>query len=877
MPWTAESTRHTFLQYFKERDHRIVTSSSLLPADPTLLFTNAGMVQFKGVFTGQEGRPYSRATSVQKCMRVSGKHNDLEQVGPSPRHHTFFEMLGNFSFGSYFKPEAIRYAWELMTDVFEIAPERLVITVHQDDEEAYRAWQEIPEVEPSQILRMGDATNFWSMGETGPCGPTSELHYDWGPDACTCGRPDCSVALDNDCGRWLEAWNLVFMEYDQAPDGTRRPLPKPGVDTGMGLERIAAILQQTPTNYDTDLFSPIMARLRELTAQSEATMRENIIPYRVISDHGRAMVFLIADGVRPSNEKQGYVLRMIIRRAIRFGKKLLDRPLLTEIARTVIREMGGFYPELRERQAEIERTISQEEQRFERTLASGTKRLEEIIGRLRRAGERVIPGVEVFKLHDTYGFPAELTADIAAEHGLLIDWAGFEREMAKQKARSRVSLHLEPATGSSSASLDISTPTRFTGYQSLEHESSLIEHVGDDIFVFAETPFYAEGGGQVADTGLIENLSRLGKAQVLDVQKGKRGIFLHRVKLLEGSFAAGDRCRLQVDEVRRAQIRRNHTATHILHQALREVLGYAGGIQAGSRVAPDELRFDFTHSNPLAPEEIAQIERTANRIILDDLPVQTSEEKLEEAKAKGAMALFSEDYLGKEKVRMVSITRPDGTAFSRELCGGTHVQRTGQIGLFKIISDEGIAAGVRRVRVASGEVLLAYWAKRASQLQQLAQRLAAPQGELLHKLESLLEEQQRRLDQIKTLRRALLAYKRKELLRERVALDGFSLVQAEVELEAEPLRELADLLLEELGEGVVLLGSRAGGKATLICKVSSGLTAKLHAGKIMRELAESLGGKGGGSPHFAQGGGTQPDKLPQALERGAALVRSGTA
>ncbi len=878
--------RQTFLDFFVSKGHTLVPSSPLIPDDPTLLFVNAGMVQFKDTFLGLEKREYSRATSAQRCLRVSGKHNDIEQVGPSPRHNTFFEMLGNFSFGDYFKRDAIAYAWELLTQVYGLPKDRFHFTIYREDEESFTLWQEITGAPRERIHRMGEKTNFWMMGDTGPCGPNTELVWDRGPQFCDCGRPDCSPHLDNDCNRWSELWNLVFMEFDQHADGQRVKLPKPGVDTGMGFERLVAVLQNVATNYETDLFQPIMRRTRKLLGHSEPEMRAQIVPYRVIADHGRAMTFLIADGVLPSNEKQGYVLRMIMRRAIRFGKKLgFKEPFLGEVAQSVIETMGGHYKELEERQSLLLRAIAQEEERFEQTLDEGLERLSMLMDELEKKGQKVIAGKEAFKLHDTFGFPWELTVDVARERGFSVDRAGFEREMAKQRERSRVS-HVISSKESFNVALakeeiDILglslPPTKFVGYDNLDHVSQvsaelLMVDVGR-LLAFDETPFYAEAGGQVADTGWIENLSDSGKAEVREIQKDARGIYWHRVKILEGDFRRGDRCRLTIDVEHRRHIMRNHTATHILHAALRKVLGHPGGIQKGSLVAPNELRFDFTHFAPLTPDEIRQIEALANRVILGDLPVRITEEKLEDAKTKGAMALFTEDYQGKEKVRVVSIVSEEenGAPFSIELCGGTHVKRTGEIGLFKIIGEEGVAAGVRRVYVVTGDNLLRYLAEQEGRLRAAAARLKSSPHEILPKLEALLAEKESLERELQNLKKERLRIRRDELLQQGIRVGNSELIFAQVELGIDELKELADLLESSLKQGIVLLGSLQGGRATLICKVSNALGARIHAGEIVREAAGIVGGRGGGNPRFAQGGGDRPERLPEALET---LVRT---
>jgi alanyl-tRNA synthetase len=871
--WTASTVRQVFLDYFRAKGHAIENSSSLVPDDPTLLFTNAGMVQFKKVFLGLEKRPYTRAATAQKCMRVSGKHNDLENVGPSPRHHTFFEMLGNFSFGDYFKREAISYAWELLTEVYGLEKERFHFTIYKDDEESFALWQEIAHAPKERIHRMGEKTNFWMMGETGPCGPNTELIWDRGPQFCDCKRPDCSPSLDNDCNRWFEVWNLVFMQFNQNESGQRAPLPKPGVDTGMGLERIVAVLQNAPSNYDTDLFQPIFEGLRAMTGHSEQKMRQQIVPYRVIADHGRAFVFLIADGVLPSNEKQGYVLRMIMRRAIRFGKKLgLSTPFLPKVAELVIETMGGHYTELKAQKDLILKAVAHEEERFERTLDQGLERAEKIISELKRKSEKLIPGPEAFFLHDTYGFPVEMLEDIAREHGMSVDRPGFAREMEKQRERSRGA---EPRAPEKPAiARHTLSPTRFVGYQREEHQSELLL-VEEQFLVFAETPFYAEAGGQVADTGWIENLSRPGRATVLDVQRDERGVYLHRVQVTEGEFRAGDRCLLTVDADRRARTMRNHTATHILHASLRRVLGYSQGIQAGSLVAPDELRFDFKHLAPLTPEEIARVEELANRAILADLPVTVTEEPIETAKARGAMALFTEDYAGKERVRVITIAPLPGEErpFSVELCGGTHVQRTGQIGLFKIISEGGVAAGVRRVHVAVGENLLKHIQEREELERQLAQMLKTSERELAMKLEALLAEREALVRERDALKRQVLLGERDRILQRRQRVNQASFVCVRLDLPVEDLKTLADFIEPEIAPGVIVLGGVFNGKASLVCKVSAALTKALHAGQLVKTLTPLIGGGGGGNAQFAQGGGSTPQGLDEALRRGEQQIR----
>lgn len=896
----AAEIRQAFLRYFKEKGHTIVSSSSLVPDDPTLLLTNAGMVQFKNVFLGLERRPYTRAATVQKCARLSGKHNDLEEVGPSPRHHTFFEMLGNFSFGDYFKRGAIAYAWEFLLDELKIDPERLWPTVYEDDEEAAHLWREISGIPDERVGRLPASENWWSMGETGPNGPCSEIFYDRGIENCTCSLDgDCTpytASVEETCERFWEIWNLVFMQYHTDESGETTPLEHPSVDTGMGLERATAALTGAATNYETDLFLPLMRKVQQLVGHSDAEMEQQIVPYRVIADHSRAMTFLMADGVLPGNEERNYILRMLIRRAIRFGKQLgFKQPFLQHVVQTVIDEMGDFYTELRERRNLILKAIGQEEERFERTYRTGIDGIEALLKEKERQGKRVISGDEAFFLHDTHGFHIQIIEDIARERGFTVDREGFERAMAKQRERSRdgsATANVETVLARTlKEALKNVKATEFVGYHELSCESSLLFRAsldgkseisldmpaaqGEYVFIFNKTPFYAEGGGQVADTGTVANETRAGRARVYGVRRDKVGVCYHQVEVLEGEFHQGDRCRLQVNAELRRRTMRNHTATHILHAALRKVLGHQGGIQAGSLVAPDELRFDFTHLEPLSAEEIREIEALANEMILNDLPVQVTYEPLEDARAKGAMALFPEDYQGKEKVRVVSIVGEEGNGapFSIELCGGTHVRRTGEIGLFKIIREEGVSAGVRRVYVATGENLLRYLNEKERRLRELAARLSSTESELLPKVASLLEERAALERELERFKRERLVQTRDELLGERERVGEADLITARVDLDGEQLKELTDLLTDALDQGVVLLGSGLGGKAMLVCKVSEPLTDRIEAGDLVREAAEHVGGKGGGSPRFAQGGGPDPQRLSDALEVARRSIR----
>jgi len=877
---TSAEIREAFLDYFERQGHTRVSSSSLVPDDPTLLFTNAGMVQFKDAFLGLEDRGYTRATTVQKCMRVSGKHNDLENVGPSPRHHTFFEMLGNFSFGDYFKREAIRYGWEVCVDVYGLDPDRLYFTVFEDDDEAFQIWVDEIGVPADRVYRMGESTNFWMMGDVGPCGPTSEIHYDWGPEACTCGEPNCSVALDNGCERWLEIWNLVFMQFDQAADGTRTRLPKPGVDTGMGLERIVSVIQGVRSNYETDLFVPIMDRVQELLGHSDAEREEHIVGYRVIADHGRAMTFLIADGVLPGNEGRDYVLRLIMRRAMRFGKLIgFTEPFLAQVADSVIQVMGGHYTELREREDWIKKVITEEERRFERTLDTGLAILSDVIADLKARGETQIPGVDVFRLWDTYGFPVDLTQDVAAEHGLTIDRIGFEQEMAKQRERARAATRFTlPEEVAIYRRLEL-PQTEFVGYETTAIEDARVlalvrdgqrvevARQGEDVrIVLDRTPFYAEAGGQVGDTGLL--IGPAGKVQVYDTHSPLTGIHVHDGRVIEGELATGHLVRAEVDAVRRADIMRNHTATHLLHKALREVLG-EHATQRGSLVAPDRLRFDFTHLSPLNPEELREIEHRVNEKIREDLPVEPEYLPLDEARRRGAMMLFGEKY--GEIVRMVSIDD-----YSRELCGGTHVQHTGQIGEFVITGESSVAAGIRRIEALTGRGAEAFVRERLALLENLAQTMGV-QGveELDRRVHSLLETLQQQRRELEQLRRRLALQEAEALVGKAVAVNGVRVLAAQVDApDMESLRERIDFLRDRLGSGVIVLGSVVDDKPQLVAAVTKDLVERgLDAGELVREVARVVEGGGGGRPTMAQAGGRNAAKLPEALGRVPELVR----
>ncbi|MDR5694041.1 MAG: alanine--tRNA ligase [Armatimonadota bacterium] len=873
--------REQFLQYFESLGHTRVPSSSLVPeGDPTLLFTNAGMVQFKNVFLGLEKRPYTRATSAQKCMRVSGKHNDLENVGPSTRHHTFFEMLGNFSFGDYFKREAIQYAHTFVTKVLGIANERLVFTVFEDDEEAYHAWLEIPGVRPEQVLRMGEKTNFWMMGDVGPCGPTSEIHYDYGPEFCTCGDPRCSVALDNGCERWLEIWNLVFMQYDQRPDGTRVPLPKPGVDTGMGLERITSVMQSKRSNYETDLFLPLMDRIQRLLGHTEEEKARHLVSYRVVADHGRAATFLIADGVIPGNEGRNYVLRMIIRRAIRFGRKAgFTGPFLGEVADVVIHHMGPYYPELRANRELILRILSQEEERFQETLSVGLARLEEVIEGITARGEVVLPGEEVFRLWDTYGFPKEMTLDIAKERGLTVDWAGFEAAMEAQRARARAVWEAQVERAAHDVYrwvVQRDVRTEFVGYDHLTYrgkvlaliaENRIVERAEEGMeieVVLDRTPFYAEAGGQVGDRGQI--LGPNGVVEVRDVQRPLPEFAVHIGRVTSGSIAVGDEVEARVDAEFRWDVMRNHTATHLLHRALREILGEHAR-QAGSLVAPDRLRFDFIHFAPLTPEEIRRIEERVNEKILESLPVTIAFMPYPEAISLGTMALFGEKY--GEIVRVVSI---DG--YSRELCGGTHLQNTSQVGLLKIVEEGGIGAGIRRITAVTGWGAYRWMLEQEERLRQMAEVLKVMPHEVPERIQKLVQRV-RELERELVILQTQAATDVEHLVARAKEIEGIKVVTARFDqLRPEVLRSIGDRIKAAVGTGVVVLGSAVDEKAVLIAMATKDATARgIHAGRLVKEVASLVDGTGGGRAELGQGGGRSFHQLEKALAAVEKAVR----
>ena len=895
-PITSDELRRAFIEFFEEMGHTAVPSSPLPVQDnPTLFFTNAGMNQFVDTFLGREKRPYDRAVSSQKCMRIQGKHNDLENVGPSPRHHTFFEMLGNFSFGDYFKPQAIRFAHNFLTRVCEIPEEKLWYTVHDSDDDAYAIWVDEMGVPEERVLRMGDKTNFWMMGEVGPCGPTSEIHYDWGPDACDCGEENCSVALDNGCNRWLEIWNLVFMQFNQDEAGVRTFLPDPGVDTGMGLERIASVQQETPVNYETDLFVPAMERIQELLGDSNHEREAHETGYRVIADHGRAATFLIADGVRPGSEGGSYVLRMIIRRAVRFGRKIgFDRPFLAEIARVYIDMMGDVYPELRARQEHILRTLTNEEERFARTLDGAMARLDEILEEMEVEGETEISGETAFDLHATYGLPLEITRDVAQERGFSVDEEGFEVARTAHAAASGTGAFGRYETEQNVytdllAALRESNRLPLSGvgydpYSTAEMESDIVAIIrdgepvaraesGDRVEVVTRaTPFYVEAGGEVSDTGSIVVEETGGEVAVQDLDQPVPGLVVHRGQVTQGTIEVGAEATLQVDDVRRRDIRRSHTATHILHRELRRHLG-DHVTQAGSLVAPDRLRFDFTHGEAVDAETLARIENRINQTILDNYPVNVEFMEQKEALRDGAMALFGEKY--GEVVRTIKIGQPE-QPYSFELCGGLHVSETGEIGLFRFTREEAVGAGVRRVEAVTGRGAQQFIGERLDTLARIAGRLNAPVEDLETRVDNLIAENRALQKEIERLERQMARGQFEGLLDQMETVEGANVLTAQVDVAgADALREMADWFRDKVESGVAVFGTVHNDRPLLVATVTQDLIERgVRAGDLVREAAQIVGGGGGGRPNLAQAGGRDAEKLPEALAGIPNLVKA---
>jgi alanyl-tRNA synthetase len=872
----SQEVRNTFLNYYSSKGHAVVPSSSLVPhGDPTLLFTNAGMVQFKRCFLGEEQRPYTRAASSQKCVRAGGKHNDLENVGYTARHHTFFEMLGNFSFGDYFKEGAIETAWELLTEKYGLPQERLWATVFHEDDEARLLWQKIAGLPLDRIVGLGEKDNFWAMGDTGPCGPCSEIIYDQGPEMA-CG-PDCAIGVC-ECDRYLEIWNLVFMQFNRTADGVMHPLPKPSIDTGMGLERLAAVLQGVQSNFDTDLLRPIIGRVEELTEVPYGREPAKNVAFRVIADHARATAFLMADGVLPSNEGRGYVLRRIMRRALRFGRLLnLKTPFFPAVAKKVVELMGDVYPELVEAKTLIAQVVTNEEERFADTLDHGLKLLAEELAALETQGSRVLPGAVAFRLYDTYGFPLDLVQDALREEGLELDIPGYEEHMQVQRETSRAAW-----TGGAAGEIPAvyqelaeEPATEFLGYQTLSADSTIkflikdeawVERaqVGDAVeIITAATPFYGEAGGQVGDTGLITGEGF--QIEVTNTQRLPNDLLVHQGMVKQGEVSVGAAVHLEVDGVRRQAIARHHTATHLLQAVLQRELG--GHIkQSGSLVAPERFRFDFTHFAAITPEDLEKIELGLNTAVVENLPVETGTMSMAQALASGAMAIFEEKY--GDQVRLVAIP-----GVSKELCGGTHVSRTGDIGLVKIVNEEGIAAGIRRIEAVCGLEALQVVQEEERELSQAASLLKAGRGEVLERLTRMLKRTRDLEKEVSALKSRLTAVQAGDLLDQVRQVDGVPVLALEVEADdPKGLREFAAKLSHRLKSGIVVLGSRADDKALLVTIVSKDLTKRFHAGEIIRELAPVVGGAGGGRADMAQAGGPDKEKLPEAIKQAYDII-----
>jgi alanyl-tRNA synthetase len=882
---TGHELRDRFLRYFQGNGHTIVRSSPLVPAlDPTLLFTNAGMVQFKSVFLGEERRDYVRATTCQKCVRAGGKHNDLENVGRTARHHTFFEMLGNFSFGDYFKADAVAYAWEFLTRDLALPPGRLWATVFTEDDEAAKLWKAY--VPQDRILRLGEKDNFWAMGDTGPCGPCSEVHFHQG-DHIPCveeaaGRQCLGPACE--CDRWLEIWNLVFMQFDRDASGRLTPLPKPSIDTGMGLERVAAVVQRKWSNFDTDLLRPLIADVERRSGKAYGAGDADDVSMRVIADHARATAFLVTDGVMPSNEWRGYVLRRIMRRAMRHGRLLgLTEPFLWEVTGVVADLMGGAYPELGEQRSRVAELTRLEEERFAETLDRGLERIETEIGQsagwpvAEGAGRRV-PGRVLFTLYDTYGFPVDLAQEVLEERGFALTpetQAEYDREMETQRERARSSATF----GAGGAAGDERAATyqtllaeipkaEFVGYEAMTAPARILAMVaggrrrreavgGDEVEVILDrTPFYAESGGQIGDTGVITG--RQGRGEVVDTQYRGAGLIAHRMRVAEGGFREGEDVAVQVESPRRQGLRLHHTGTHLLHAALRKVLG-THVTQAGSLVAPDHLRFDFTHGKPVKDRDLERVEDLVNEAVRDNITVDPFETDLNAALRMGAMALFGEKY--GDRVRVIRIGD-----FSTELCGGTHLDATGQIGLFKVTTEGAVASGVRRLEAVTGGAALAHVGQEEQALRQAADLLRIPPLELPGRLQKLLDDQKGLEKQLAELEARLAKSRAQDLVAGARSVAGMSVVAARLDgLDADGLRTVVDSVRDRLGSGVIVLGAASDGKVTLVSAVTKDLIGRVHAGKLIQEVAKVVGGGGGGRPDLAQAGGKNPAELDRAL------------
>ncbi len=877
-----KEVRQKFLDYFKAHGHEIVGSSSLLPKDdPSLLFTNAGMVQFKRLFLGEEKRSYTRAATSQKCVRAGGKHNDLDNVGYTPRHHTFFEMLGNFSFGDYFKEEAIEWGWELLTDVYNLPGDRLCVSIYKDDDEAYKIWTDKMGIPEEKIARLGEKDNFWAMGDTGPCGPCSEIYLDQGP-SLGCGQPGCAPGCD--CDRYLEIWNLVFTQFDRDPDGNLTPLPRPNIDTGMGLERLTAVVQGVTSNYDTDIFRGLISGIEEISERAYGDNEKQDVAFRVISDHARAVAFLIGDGIMPSNEGRGYVLRRIIRRAIRFGQVLeLKDSFLSPICSKVIEVMGQDYDELLRSKSFIERVVSSEEGRFSDTLHHGMRVLDEEIDKIRAKGGDTIPGHVAFRLYDTFGLSVDIVEDVARDEDLNLDMEGYEKAMSKQRLLSQESWRGSgeeeiPEAIRGLMGRDIST--RFLGYETLVSEARVaaVFSEGKEIslnkagtqaeVVLDQTPFYGEAGGQVGDAGWLINSEGL-RFRVTNTLKYGQDLIIHKGHLESGRLAIGDQVEAGVDEEKRNATARNHSATHLLHSALRGVLGDHVK-QAGSLVSPERLRFDFSHFTQVSSDKLMEVEQIVNRHIRANLSIHTTEMSRDEAIKTGATAIFEERY--GDRVRLVRI----GGGVSMELCGGTHTRRTGDIGLFRIVGEGSVAANVRRIEALTGEVALGYDQRQERELKSVAGLLKASPDKVGERLERLLKDLRDKERELESLKASFLSRKSDDFLSGVKEIGGIKVISRELEADSQKeLRETADRIKDKLRSGIILLGAKSQGKAMLTCVVTKDLIDRFKAGEIIRRLSSLVGGRGGGRPDMAQGGGGQPENLGDALEGLYDLIEKG--
>lgn len=886
---TGQEIRKSFLSFFKEKSHEVVKASSLVPyGDSTLLFTNAGMVPFKGVFLGDETRDYKKAVSAQKCLRAGGKHNDLENVGRTARHHTFFEMLGNFSFGDYFKEKAISMAWEFLTETVDLPKNRLWITVFKDDNEAFDIWNKKMNIDTDKIIRCGEKDNFWSMGNTGPCGPCSEIHYDQGAEV-GCKKDDCTVECD--CDRYLEIWNLVFMQFNKDEAGNVTPLPKPSIDTGMGLERLAAVVQGKKSNFDTDLFSGIFRHIEETCEKNYGDDKNDDISMRVIADHIRAITFLISDGVLPSNEGRGYVLRRIIRRASRHGKLLsMDKPFLYLTAGAVTDEMGKIYPELIESREHCLKVIFHEEERFLDTLDQGLKLLEDEIQKIKQSSSNQLAGDVAFKLYDTFGFPLDLTEDILRGEDITVKIAGFDEAMQKQKESSRQAWSGSGESTVAGVFKQLSSELisqgineiTFTGYDTLESEGEILAIIsndnlidsakeGDEVDIIAnKTPFYGESGGQKGDRGTILSRCKKNVVSVIDTVTPMGNLIVHKGVIKKGAFKTGDIVELKVDESRRLAIRKNHTATHLLQAALKNVLGEHIK-QAGSLVSEKKLRFDFSHFAPLTAMELQRIEYDIFKQILKNSKISTETLPIEEAKKRGAVALFGEKY--GDSVRVVSV--PD---FSMEFCGGTHVNMTGDIGPFKLLSEGGVAAGVRRIEAITGEAAYSRLVDEENELKEVARLVKGNVGEIARKVETVIEKHKKLENEMKKVKQKQASSSSEDLAEKTVVIKGIKFLATKVDgANANSLRSLMDNLKVKIKSGIIVLVAVEGNKVLLIAGVTNDLTDKFHAGKIIGRIAPVVGGKGGGRPDMAQAGGKDPSKINEALELAKGVVEEGSA